>query len=127
MRWLSSAWWTIGSASLLVAALLGWLLSRALLRRMRGLTRATHRLAAGDYATRIAPLPAFDPTGEKAAQYAPLAIGEHMWSMALQTYRYLREKVARGELQLPANARSTTSFGQFKALEPTTAERATTP
>jgi len=47
------AWWTIGSASLLVAALLGWLLSRALLRRMRGLTGATHRLAAGDYATRI--------------------------------------------------------------------------
>jgi hypothetical protein len=24
-----------------------------------------------------------------------------MWSQALQTYRYLREKVNRGELQLP--------------------------
>lgn len=82
---------------------------------------------ACDYATRIAPLPAFDPTGEKAAQYAPIAIGEHMWSMALQTYRYLREKVARGELQLPTNARSTTSFGQFKTLDPTPAEPATTP
>ncbi|MEE7548309.1 two-component sensor histidine kinase, partial [Xanthomonas sp. Kuri4-1] len=41
------AWWMIGIASVLVAALLGWLLSRALLRRLRGLTAATHHLAAG--------------------------------------------------------------------------------
>ncbi|WP_149194514.1 sensor histidine kinase efflux regulator BaeS [Luteimonas suaedae] len=47
------AWWLIGTASVLVAALLGWLLSRTLLRRLRGLAGATHRLAAGDYATRI--------------------------------------------------------------------------
>jgi isopenicillin N synthase-like dioxygenase len=72
---------------------------------------------ACDYATRIAPLAAFDPTGEARARYGDIAIGEHMWSMALQTYRYLREKVARGELQLPANSRGTTSFGQFKTLE----------
>lgn len=72
---------------------------------------------ACDYATRIEPLPAFDPDGSKAAQYSNITIGEHMWSMALQTYRYLQEKVARGELQLPEHARSTTSFGKFKTLE----------
>ncbi|SEM26571.1 two-component system, OmpR family, sensor histidine kinase BaeS [Pseudoxanthomonas sp. GM95] len=48
-------WWMIGIASVLVAATLAWLLSRALLRRVRGLASATHRLAAGDYTTRIAP------------------------------------------------------------------------
>lgn len=46
-------WWAIGIASVLVAATLAWLLSRALLRRLRALASATHRLSAGDYATRI--------------------------------------------------------------------------
>jgi isopenicillin N synthase-like dioxygenase len=82
---------------------------------------------ACDYATRIEPLPAFDPDGSKAQQYANIAIGEHMWSMALQTYRYLREKVARGELQLPAHARGTTSFGQFNTLAAQSADPADAP
>lgn len=82
---------------------------------------------ACDYATRIEPLPAFDPDGSKAQQYAHIAIGEHMWSMALQTYRYLREKVARGELQLPTHARGTTSFGQFKTLATQSADPADAP
>ncbi|MEJ2801247.1 sensor histidine kinase efflux regulator BaeS [Comamonadaceae bacterium PP-2] len=47
-------WWLNGIASVLVAALLAWLLSRALLGRVRGLTGAIHRLAAGDYAHRVA-------------------------------------------------------------------------
>ncbi|MCI2262174.1 sensor histidine kinase efflux regulator BaeS [Xanthomonas indica] len=66
------AWWTIGSASLVVAALLGWLLSRALLRRLRGLTGATHRLAAGDYATRI-DAGAHDELGQLARDFNLLA------------------------------------------------------
>lgn len=48
-------WWTIGIASVLVAALLALALSRALLRRTRGLAAATHRLSAGDYAVRLPP------------------------------------------------------------------------
>lgn len=47
-------WWIIGLASVLVALLLAWGLSRALLRPVRGLVSATHRVAAGDYAARIA-------------------------------------------------------------------------
>lgn len=73
---------------------------------------------ACDYATKIRPLPEFDPTGEKAALYPDISIGDHMWSMALQTYRYLRDKVASGELSLPENARATHTFGQFKTLAP---------
>ena len=74
---------------------------------------------ACDYATKIRPLPEFDPTGEKTALYPDISIGDHMWSMALQTYRYLRDKVAAGELTLPENARATNTFGQFKTLAET--------
>jgi len=66
------AWWLIGIASVLIAAALGWLLSRALLRRVRGLTRATHRLAAGDYATRIEAR-APDELGQLARDFNQLA------------------------------------------------------
>ncbi|WP_428334320.1 isopenicillin N synthase family dioxygenase [Novosphingobium sp.] len=71
---------------------------------------------AADYATKIKPLPEFDPTGEKTAQYPDISIGDHMWSMALQTYAYLAERVAKGELALPENAVGTKAFGQFKTL-----------
>ncbi|MBD1589991.1 isopenicillin N synthase family dioxygenase [Pseudomonas typographi] len=66
---------------------------------------------ACDYHTQIKPLPAFD---NGAAQYETITIGEHMWSQALQTYSYLRRKVERGELQLPAQARKPSSFGHLK-------------
>ncbi len=48
--------WAIAAVMLIVAAVLAGLLSRALSGRVRGLTGAIHRLAAGDYATRIAPV-----------------------------------------------------------------------
>ncbi len=66
------AWWMIGIASVLVAALLGWLLSRTLLRRLRGLTGATHLLAAGDYANRV-DASARDELGQLARDFNQLA------------------------------------------------------
>lgn len=66
------AWWMIGSASVLIAALIGWLLAQALLRRLRGLTVATHRLADGDYATRIE-AGASDELGQLARDFNQLA------------------------------------------------------
>jgi isopenicillin N synthase-like dioxygenase len=71
---------------------------------------------ACDYATRIRPLPQFSDA-EAAAQYEELSIGDHMWSMALQTYRYLGEKVRSGALQLPKGARLPSSFGNFLKKE----------
>ena len=68
---------------------------------------------ACDYHTLIRPLPHF-LNAHEADQYRELSIGEHMWSQALQTYRYLREKVAKGELQLPERARATNTFGHLK-------------
>jgi isopenicillin N synthase-like dioxygenase len=76
---------------------------------------------ACDYATRIRPLPQFaDATA--AAQYEELSIGNHMWSMALQTYRYLGEKVKAGTLQLPEGARLPSSFGNFHKEEASSSE-----
>lgn len=68
---------------------------------------------ACDYHTLIRPLPHFLKKNEND-QYQELSIGEHMWSQALQTYRYLRKKVAEGELQLPTRATATNTFGYLK-------------
>jgi isopenicillin N synthase-like dioxygenase len=66
---------------------------------------------ACDYHTQIKPLPAF----AKADQaYEEIAIGEHMYGQALQTYQYLRKRVENGEVQLPAKARKPSSFGHLK-------------
>jgi len=67
---------------------------------------------ACDYGTRIRPLPQF-AIADASPLYEELSIGEHMWSMAMQTYRYLGEKRRSGELQLPDGARLPSSFGNF--------------
>ncbi|WP_180129165.1 isopenicillin N synthase family oxygenase [Rhodoferax sp. BLA1] len=67
---------------------------------------------ACDYGTRIRPLPQF-ARADASPLYEELSIGEHMWSMAMQTYRYLGEKRRLGELQLPDGARQPSSFGNF--------------
>ncbi|WPP00539.1 2-oxoglutarate and iron-dependent oxygenase domain-containing protein [Pseudomonas sp. HR96] len=66
---------------------------------------------ACDYHTQIKPLPQFAKAGE---EYQEIAIGEHMFGQALQSYQYLRRKVENGEIQLPAKARKPSSFGHLK-------------
>ncbi|MCV2403535.1 isopenicillin N synthase family oxygenase [Marinomonas sp. C2222] len=66
---------------------------------------------ACDYDTLIRPLPQFD---KGTTDYKELSIGDHMYSQALQTYRYLREKVTRGELSLPERATDVATFGHLK-------------
>jgi isopenicillin N synthase-like dioxygenase len=65
---------------------------------------------ACDYHTQIKPLPSFATAGQA---YEEITIGEHMFGQALQTYQYLRAKVERGEIQLPAKARKPSSFGHL--------------
>lgn len=66
---------------------------------------------ACDYHTQVKPLPRF-ASGEP--HYEAIAVGDHMWSQALQTYRYLQRKVEAGELALPDGARKPSSFGHLK-------------
>ncbi|MFT3762857.1 MAG: sensor histidine kinase efflux regulator BaeS [Pseudoxanthomonas sp.] len=65
-------WWANGAASVIVAALLAWLFSRMLMRRVRSLTDTVHRLAAGDYGHRVE-RPGDDALGRLAADVNRLA------------------------------------------------------
>jgi isopenicillin N synthase-like dioxygenase len=58
-----------------------------------------------DYDYIIQPL-----VNSESAQYAPLKGGEHLFNQTAQTFQYLKDKVARGEIQLE-NARPLYSFG----------------
>ncbi|SEG31179.1 isopenicillin N synthase family dioxygenase [Marinobacterium lutimaris] len=69
---------------------------------------------ACDYHTLIKPLPQFS---EGAGEYRELSIGEHMYSQALQTYSYLRDKVAKGELSMPERATAVKTFGHMKTAK----------
>lgn len=64
-----------------------------------------------DYETRVEPLPPFvDPA--KPSSYEPLSAGEHLWAQTIQSFTYLKEKLARGEIALPEGSRTLSSFGQ---------------
>ncbi|WP_432464147.1 isopenicillin N synthase family dioxygenase [Agarivorans sp. QJM3NY_33] len=68
---------------------------------------------ACDYHTLIRPLADFQQQADPQ-DYPEISIGEHMYSQALQTYRYLRERVANGAVSLPEGARDVASFGHLK-------------
>ncbi len=66
---------------------------------------------SADYWTRVGPLPAFVAEGEEAA-YEPITAGEHLNAQTVQTFTYLKERLARGEITLPEEARGLSSYGQ---------------
>lgn len=68
------AWWIIGSSAVALAALLAWLMARALLRRLHGVTGATRRLAEGNFTTRV-PVTTHDELGLLAQSFNLLAQG----------------------------------------------------
>jgi isopenicillin N synthase-like dioxygenase len=70
---------------------------------------------ACDFHTQIKPLPSFAQAGN---DYEEIAIGEHMFGQALQTYQYLRKRVENGEIMLPEKARKPSSFGHLKNQAP---------
>lgn len=70
---------------------------------------------ACDFHTQIKPLPSFAQAGK---DYEEIAIGEHMFGQALQTYQYLRKRVENGEITLPEKARKPSSFGHLKNQAP---------
>jgi isopenicillin N synthase-like dioxygenase len=59
-----------------------------------------------DYATRVKPL-------HDAAGDAPgLVAGEHLYAQTIRTFRYLQDRLARGEIVMPEDALAPASFGQ---------------
>ncbi|GAB3675970.1 isopenicillin N synthase family dioxygenase [Salinisphaera aquimarina] len=66
---------------------------------------------AADYHTKVAPLPALLAEHEKP-KYGPLAAGDHLWAQTIQTFNYLKKRLANGEIQLPEGARGAGTLGQ---------------
>jgi len=66
---------------------------------------------AVDYGTVVAPLPCCIGRGERP-RYAPRIAGEHLLAQTMRTFRYLREALAAGALELPESARTISPFGR---------------
>jgi len=64
-----------------------------------------------DYDVVVAPLPKFVGSGQPS-RYPPVKAGEHLYAQTVQSFTYLKERLARGELSLPEGARPLSSFGQ---------------
>lgn len=66
---------------------------------------------ACDYDTVIEPIEQLiDPA--TPSRYGPVSCGDHLYAQTLQTFRYLKQRLASGELQLPSGAKGLSSFGR---------------
>jgi isopenicillin N synthase-like dioxygenase len=59
---------------------------------------------------------ALRPLGQPQAE--PIRTGEHLFAQTAQTFAYLKDRVARGEIALPQGARPVSSFGPQAAKAP---------
>lgn len=64
-----------------------------------------------DYDTEVAPLAEF-LTGDEPSTYEPLICGDHLLAQTMQTFSYLKQRLEKGEIQLPEKSQSLLSFGQ---------------
>lgn len=64
-----------------------------------------------DYDTVIEPVPEL-VSKDCPPRYEPLIAGEHLYAQTIQTFEYLKQRLARGELELPAGAKGLSSFGK---------------
>jgi isopenicillin N synthase-like dioxygenase len=64
-----------------------------------------------DYEVEVAPLAQFVGP-ERPARYPAVKAGEHLYAQTVQSFSYMKERLARGELRLPDDARPLSSFGQ---------------
>jgi isopenicillin N synthase-like dioxygenase len=67
-----------------------------------------------DYPTVVGPLPRF-VTPERPPVSGPVVAGEHLFAQTAQTFTYLKDRVASGELVLPGGALALASFGRAEA------------
>jgi len=67
--------------------------------------------ATCDYWTVVEPLARF-VSPERPAAFPAMVSGEHLFAQTVQTFAYLKRRLAAGELVLPKAARDLSSFGQ---------------
>lgn len=63
-----------------------------------------------DYDTEVAPLPAFAGNGNPPRP--AVVAGEHLFAQTAQSFRYLQQRVAQGEVTLPEGAHPLSTFGR---------------
>jgi isopenicillin N synthase-like dioxygenase len=64
-----------------------------------------------DYEVEVAPLPQF-VAPDRPARYPAIKAGEHLYAQTVQSFRYMKGRLERGEVTLPEAARPLSSFGQ---------------
>jgi len=85
----------------------------ATMHRVRKVTQERYSFplfCACDYDTVIAPIESLVPAGSVTA-YSPVVCGEHLYAQTMQTFAYLKQRLAEGSLALPAGAHGLSSFG----------------
>jgi len=68
-----------------------------------------------DYDTVIEPHELFCDA-RNPAKYEPLMCGDHLYAQTIQTFAYLKNRLSKGEIALPEDARGLSSFGQLPHL-----------
>jgi isopenicillin N synthase-like dioxygenase len=63
-----------------------------------------------DHDTEVAPLPTF--TGDGGPVKSAVVAGEHLFAQTAQSFRYLQDRLARGEVTLPEGAHPLATFGR---------------
>lgn len=66
---------------------------------------------AADYHTTVAPLPQLVERDGRA-HYQALEAGDHLWAQTIQTFNYLKKRLADGEIELPQGSRAAGTLGQ---------------
>ncbi len=70
-----------------------------------------------DYDTVIAPVITL-LSADSPARYTPLVAGDHLYAQTLQTFTYLKKRLAEGTAELPVGAKGLSSFGhQTRAIK----------
>jgi isopenicillin N synthase-like dioxygenase len=64
-----------------------------------------------DYHTLVEPLPSLI-TPDRPSAYPGVVAGEHLFAQTAQSFTYLKERLARGEITLPGASLPLSSFGQ---------------
>ena len=67
-----------------------------------------------DYDTVISPIPR-EKSSTKPAVYDSLKCGDHLYAQTVQTFQYLKNRLANGEIQLPEGSKAVSSFGHQTA------------
>jgi isopenicillin N synthase-like dioxygenase len=68
--------------------------------------------ASLDYQTSVAPIAELS-TEQTMPETNKIICGDHLLAQTVQTFRYLKQRLARGEIYLPGDAKELSSFGHL--------------